>query len=402
MRGEKREDGDKNIVELCEVAERRTAMSVKPKEKIMNVDYFDLCWEVTKRGEGLYDESRIEQLIVKCAKEGFDTLHWRVSECGKVAYHSRVMTMFDAEYRLCANFLGEILKRFDPLEVAANYARKYGLKIYPWVTLFDSYYPGLEDRFFAEHPQYLMISRDGLQAFKGVPCYAYPEVRQYRLAEVKELMQYDVDGILYCVSNSHTPAEPVPEDFWGYNDPVVEEYKRRYGVDIRKEDDFDREAWYRLQGEYLTQYLREVRAELKKQAQKMIVVLKREKYSIGGGAVYPALRIDIDWRSYIQEGIAEGLVFHIGPAADIGGLEKYKLWIGKQARVYPWYTVWAHFATRSQVEEVIEEVRQGILDGIVFHEAATFEFSKGGDIPAVADVKDEEGGLWGLVRRIKQ
>ena len=49
------------------------------KEKIMNVDFFDLCWEATKRGEGLYDQERIERLIARCAEEGFDALYWRVS-----------------------------------------------------------------------------------------------------------------------------------------------------------------------------------------------------------------------------------------------------------------------------------------------------------------------------------
>ena len=72
-------------------------MSENLKKKIMNVDYFDLCWEATKRGEGLYDEGRIERLIAKCAAEDFDTLHWRISVCGKVAYHSKVATVFDAD-----------------------------------------------------------------------------------------------------------------------------------------------------------------------------------------------------------------------------------------------------------------------------------------------------------------
>ena len=49
-----------------------------------------------------------------------------------------------------------------------------------------------------------MPSTGGSQVLREVPCYAYPEVREFRLAEAKELMDYDVDGIMYCAHNSHT------------------------------------------------------------------------------------------------------------------------------------------------------------------------------------------------------
>ena len=132
------------------------------KEKIMNVDFFDLCWEATKRGEGLYDQERIERLIARCAEE---------------------------------------------------------------------------------------------------------------------LMNYDVDGIMYYAHNSHTgltvvSGEPDGEDLYGYNPPVVEAFQRRYGVDILKQD-FDHEAWYKLLGEFLTRYLQEARGdELDKRGKKIIVAVK--------------------------------------------------------------------------------------------------------------------------------
>ncbi|HIE03332.1 MAG TPA: hypothetical protein EYP61_01095 [Candidatus Latescibacteria bacterium] len=371
-------------------------MSNDSKEKIMNVDFFDLCWEATKRGEGLYDRERIKRLIARCAEEDFDALHWRVSVCGKVAYHSKVMTVFDGEYRLCANPLAQVLKRFDPLEVGARYARKYGLRIYPWVTLFDSYFVGLEDRFFASHPEYLLMSRDGSQVLRGVPCYAYPEVREYRLVEAKELMDYDVDGIMYCAHNSHTgltivSGEPDGEDIFGYNPPVVEAFKERYGVDILKED-FDREAWYKLLGEFLTQYLKEVRGELNKRGKEMVVAVKRGEYAIGG--VYPRAKIHLDWRRWAQEQIVDGLIFPVAygvdnttPEDDIRSIEGYRSELDRRCRLYVWYTVWTSHATPSEVRRVVSGVRESHLDGIVFHEAATFEFGR------------EE--LWELTRKLR-
>jgi len=123
-----------------------------------------------------------------------------------------------------------------------------------------------------------MPSTGGSQVLRGVPCYAYPEVREFRLAEAKELMDYDVDSIMYYTHNSHTgltvvSGEPDGEDLFEYNPPVVEAFQKRYGVDVLKQD-FDHEAWYKLLGEFLTRYLQKARGELDKRGKKIIVAVK--------------------------------------------------------------------------------------------------------------------------------
>ncbi len=50
---------------------------------------------------------------------------------------------------------------------------------------------------------------------------------------------------------------PDHADQFGFNQPIVDEFCRRYRVDILTQD-FDLEAWRALRGEYFTLFLREI------------------------------------------------------------------------------------------------------------------------------------------------
>jgi hypothetical protein len=89
------------------------------------------------------------------------------------------------------------------------------------------------------------------------------------------------------------------EDEFGYNQPIVDEYRSRYGVDIRTQE-FDKNLWRYLRGEYVTQFLRELKAALKPYGRKLGMCLNpREpnypqpwnvsRYTITAGRIY------MDW-----------------------------------------------------------------------------------------------------------
>ena len=103
---------------------------IEDKQVIMNVDFHSQCWEAYSREGALYNDARIERLCEECAHNGVDTLFWRLSVCGKVAYHSKVCTVFDGEYRKASRGLKGVLEKLDPLAVACRCARKHGLRIY--------------------------------------------------------------------------------------------------------------------------------------------------------------------------------------------------------------------------------------------------------------------------------
>ncbi len=75
----------------------------------------------------------------------------------------------------------------------------------------------------------------------------------------------------------------------------------RYGVNIL-ETDFDLDAWRRLRGEYLTQFLREIRG-LTNQYNKKFTVLTQRGDHLG----HPISNMVIDWRRWVKEEIIDDL-----------------------------------------------------------------------------------------------
>lgn len=184
-----------------------------------------------------------------------------------------------------------------------------GIKVLAWSTIFDEGSPTSvkyggntpffwQSHFTIEHPEYLMESRDGKTRQWGVLCYAYPEAREHIIGVFKHIMdKWPFDGLYICTRTHSYPAKFADE--LGYNQPIVDEFKRRHGVDIRTEP-FSKSQWWDLQGEYLTQLLREFRQQF---AGKQIVIgIPRSDYI---GPPYGNMRLD--WRTWVAEGIIDGL-----------------------------------------------------------------------------------------------
>lgn len=354
------------------------------KLKILNLDYFDMCCS-TSYG---YGKDRIRKLLETAKNRGINRVHFRTSVCGKVCYPSRVMTTFDSEYRLFALALAESMKKLDPLETTIKICKELNIEIYAWVTLFDSYFPGLEDGFFAKNPGCLMESRDGKQVLRGIPCYAEEKTQQYRLAEVKELVDYGIDGIFYSL-HSHTictraEGDLAGEDVFGYNKPIVNEYRKRYGIDIRKQP-FDKMKWYKLHGEYFTAFLKKVKKVLRNK--KLVVGSFWEKenfrysrygYSKGLKPVpyWEQIKIHLDLNRWVSDDIVNGIFCH---TEDIAWFEKYRSILGNSIELL----VWLHCGftpeeTKSRLNllaKIVKKIEESSLNGMIFHEAMSFEFA---------------------------
>lgn len=374
--------------------------------RTLNIDYYDLVIRGGYPGTAeFYDERRIECLLARAANEGIDRVLWRLSVCGKEAYWTKVRTRFDwAEPRDINSKMTAIMERFDPLAVACELAPRYGLEIYAWITLMDEYYRNnLESGFVAEHPEYQFVSRDGTRYFRGTLCYAYPEVRAHRLAQLREVVEgYPVNGLYLCLRSHAGECEPsyVPDSF-GYNQPIVDEYQRRYGVDIRKEP-FDFRKLYELQGEGLTQFLREVRAGL---GPRVPIALGVMRHPLMVRHVYPRVKMVIDWPRWVTEGLIDELVTFagediLGPdRPDMYGLYDIDpIWVDEAPDYYAlvrkagvrlsiwfrlgdWFGIWPEptvpGATRIKSPKVIAETVRKLealgFDAVCFHEAQDVE-----------------------------
>ena len=118
----------------------------------------------------------------------------------------------------------------------------------------------VEDRLRVQHPDWAPVNRWGTWHQGGPLEFAYPDARE---ALATTLARYvtagGYDGIAFLTYAENFSQRY--EDEFGYSPPIVEEFQRRHGVDIRRED-FDRDAWRRLRGSHVTAFLKLLKQKL--------------------------------------------------------------------------------------------------------------------------------------------
>src|SRR5205814_7561938 len=84
--------------------------------------------------------------------------------------------------------------KFDSLAEAVSYGHKIGLKIHAWVSINeDDHGWGLQSEFSKKHPEFRWRRRDG-SSYRSQLSFAFPEVRMYKSAVLKELLaNYAID-----------------------------------------------------------------------------------------------------------------------------------------------------------------------------------------------------------------
>ena len=163
--------------------------------------------------------------------------------------------------------------------IAVQEAHQRGMKIFLTYGLFDngsqadagySGFPyAIEDKLRVEHPEWAPVNRWGTWRQGGPIEFAFPEARQ---AMVDYLTKYVVEGNYDGISFL-TYAENFSqryEDEFGYGDPIVNEFREKYGVNIRHEE-FDRELWRQMRGRYVTEFLRLLKKQLAEHGKQVAV-----------------------------------------------------------------------------------------------------------------------------------
>jgi hypothetical protein len=132
----------------------------------------------------------------------------------------------------------------------------------------------------------------------GALCPAYPEVRNWWLGQIKACVDAGVDGVDIRVCH-HNRA--VDWEAYGFNQPLVDAFRSRHGIDIRK-DAFSRKDLRTLQGEFYTGFLREARALLKEAGKALHLHIELGFQE----ADQPSeLEIFFDWKRWLSEGLAD-------------------------------------------------------------------------------------------------
>ncbi len=358
------------------------------KSIVWHVDYYDHMLLAD-----LFDEEHIERMLVDAKAGGVDTIFWRVSVTGQMSYHTKVCTMFRENHCERDRRLIEILKKMDPLEVAVRLCRKLGLRIFVYVSVFDECTRKGDEiirssDFIKDHPEYLLVMRDGSRS-DGLLCYGYEEARNYRVRQIEEIIEYEPDGI-FLEMRSHCGRYRSPI---GFNEPIVDEYRRRTGKDSYSEKDFDYITLMRIHGEYLTELYRQIAGVVHSRGKELAIGVTLDDFSIHvhdlrvtddeglGWLDVPSRIIHIDWKRWVEERICDVLVVGAGgievsnlPWDDIFRAKylpvtagRSELWVWM--RIFGWRGEWRvkpKGAIRWQFREV---KRADSVSGVVWHEA---------------------------------
>ena len=205
---------------------------------------------------------------------------------------------------------------FDPLKSAAEIAPQSGVDLWFYATpLLDcDTGNGWKGEFAKAHPKWYRVFRDGTVSDTNMS-FAYPEVMEYKLATIRELLAYDVKGILLDLVRQHCfkPGSQLLDDHGVcramYEPPIVEAFRRKTGRDAMAIPNDD-EAWMRFRADCNTAYIRRVRELI--HAVKPGVQLGVMVRGIGhGGAQHrgdPYRECLLDVSGWAKEGLIDQLV----------------------------------------------------------------------------------------------
>lgn len=210
---------------------------------------------------------------------------------------------------------------WDDHEVVPELARGAGLQPWLWVSLFDEGWPlaparvravsyhndmhgqhvAWQSRLTREHPEWVAVDRSGRRRQWGVVSLAYPDARRAFIERWLALLEPTrFDGLFVCLRSQSRPA--ASGDDFGFNEPAVADFARRYGVDVRRHA-FDVQAWRDLLGEYLTTLLAELREALAGRGRRLGIGAAR------GDVLGPPLgNATLGWREWVTRGLIDHLV----------------------------------------------------------------------------------------------
>lgn len=251
---------------------------------------------------------------------GMRRIYWRGQQEEMAAFEQliRPENFLYAEYYAWTK---KLLEERQLNKVLIREAHKRGMEVHMWASLFDFTGPAdsggsieypfpAQQQLTVDHPEWLPVDRMGFRRQTGPIAFCYPEARK---AVIDMYLGYfDRDGydaiafFTYCESY----AQRYEEEF-GFNDPAVAEFKRRYGVDVRKQD-YDRHAWQHLLGEYVTLFFRELKEALRPRGKSIgLAINAREPnypqpwnvvpYTLTAGRMY------FDLEGWVREGLISDL-----------------------------------------------------------------------------------------------
>jgi hypothetical protein len=354
-----------------------------------------------------WGEAGVRHMLDACKACGWTRVYWRALDGGRALYRSPLLRpagkwdedsfwspASEEDKRLAASFTAgltpqrreEIRRKlealnyahFDSMAAAVEYGHRIGLEIHAWVSINeDDHGWGLQSEFSKKHPEYRWRRRDG-RAYRSQLSFAFPEVRQYKLAILDELLsQYDLDGVFLdwirtgdVRDNPQTDAQGVADS--GYETPVVEGFKWQFGVDPHEVANGD-ERWVRTRAEAQTVFMRELRRQVAAHRRKVPVAVMLGHpwhYRGNGDKIDGNLRgLLLDVGTWAREGLIDAAVA-AGYYRDGGTAERAYAALRKETegKVDVWAYAWVP-RTVGDVEREFDVAGRLRVKEILFWEA---------------------------------
>lgn len=135
-------------------------------------------------------------------------------------------------------------------------------------------------------------------------CESEPQVREYWLSCIREMLAAGVDGIDFRVENHSTHTDYYEE--YGFNEVVLEECKRRGKI--------DNETVAIIRGEAYTQFIREANRLIASSGKRMRINLNidwfRPDPPLSRRLAYSA-NINYDWKRWVDEGLLDEAILRM-------------------------------------------------------------------------------------------
>ena len=410
---------------MCAIA-ATAILSAGAPELIVDVDFND---EVMIRSEAI-TEAEVEKLVRDLHAHGAQTLLVRMGYLGYLPYRTELSYTigFDPDHarkhpfrrnlkpdeldgfikkRTAANArYARVLEAFNPPEVFIRVGHELGMKVILWLDIFDDGYTGHRSKFLDEHPHCQWTARDGTTYFEGLTSYAWPEARAFRVAQGRELLDLGADG-LHLSTSAHCRhlANVQEDDYYGFEKPVVDEFRKRHQVDVRTAEDFDKEAWHSIKGEFMNRLYRELGQLCHARGKELWIGLQLGDYThLAADPYFSAnvvARYRNHWKPLVDEGIADVLIvgdYEIcshpehaywqakgiapGPGEDLfaWAAKEYGEYCRDKTRLFLFseWLVRSRQALDQRLAQWADRVRDNGFDGIDVHEAANFESTPNG------------------------
>ena len=213
----------------------------------------------------------------------------------------------------------------------------------------------------------IAFTRGGNEYLSGALCETEPEVREYWLSCIDEMLDAGVDGIDFRVEN-HSTHTDYPEHY-GFNSVVLEECARRGSTDLA--------TIAKVRGEAYTEFLRQAKKKIAARGKRMRINLNVDWFRPdpikSRKLAYPA-NINFEWERWVEEGLLDEAILRFFAISynNVFQDEIAKKMIASCKKNNIPITVNKYMDAKRVKEQVDFVLQDGRFSGFILYETASF------------------------------